>query len=209
MPSQKFVFCRVVELRFTQKSYVALLSEILFPGSIDAVIAANEVPRKQPAEPVLAAQLSFLSRRTVMQRFLMSVATSSLALAYAGCVGSEDAADAKDDTVQVAATQQAVTSIGDPLPGTDLDAFAEAKANFMQEEDIHDGLGPVFNENACSKCHGIPAVGGSGDQIEQRYGSIKNGVFFAYDQAPENEGGTLRQLFSNATFVRSEEHTSE
>ena len=136
-----------------------------------------------------------------MQRYLMSVATSSLALAYAGCVGSEDASDAKDDTVQVAATQQAVTVIGDPLPGTNAEAFAEAKANFIQEEDISDGLGPVFNENSCAKCHGIPTVGGSGNQIERRYGSITNGVFFAYDRAPENEGGTLRQLFSNGTFV--------
>src|SRR6185369_14632178 len=61
--------------------------------------------------------------------------------------------------------------------------------------------GPVFNERACGNCHGIPVVGGSGDQIERRYGSIQNGVFFAYDQAPENEGGTLRQLFSNGTYV--------
>lgn len=136
-----------------------------------------------------------------MQRYLMSVATSSLALAYAGCVGSEGGPDAKDDTVQVAAAQQAVTAIGDPLPGTDLTAFAEAKANFAAEEESADGLGPVFNERACGNCHAIPTVGGSGNQIERRYGSIKNGVFFAYDQAPENEGGTLRQLFSNGTFV--------
>ena len=44
-------------------------------------------------------------------------------------------------------------------------------------------------------------VGGSGNQIERRYGSVKNGVFFAYDQAPENEGGTLRQLFANGTYT--------
>src|SRR5215467_6040198 len=136
-----------------------------------------------------------------MQRYLMSVATSSLALAYAGCVGSDDANSANDEPVQVAATQQALTSIGDPLPGTDPVAFAAAKANFVAEEENEDGLGPVFNERACGNCHGIPTPGGSGNQIERRYGSITNGVFFAYDRAPENEGGTLRQLFSNGSYV--------
>jgi CxxC motif-containing protein (DUF1111 family) len=136
-----------------------------------------------------------------MQRYLISVATSSLALAYAGCVASDDAKPANDEPVQVASTQQAVTAIGDPLPGTDLDAFEEAKENFAAVEEIEDGLGPVFNEKACGACHGIPTIGGSGNQIERRYGSITDGVFFAYDRAPENEGGTLRQLFSNGTFV--------
>jgi CxxC motif-containing protein (DUF1111 family) len=131
------------------------------------------------------------------QRYLISVATSTLALGFAGCVSS-DAAPTTDEPV--AAAEQAATAIGDPLPGTDADAFAEAKANFMQEEEAADGLGPVFNENACAKCHAIPTVGGSGNQIERRYGSIANGVFFAYDRAPENEGGTLRQLFSNGTY---------
>jgi len=136
-----------------------------------------------------------------MQRYLISVATSSLALAYAGCVASDDAKEAKDEPVQVATTQQAVTAIGDPLPGTDPVAFAEAKANFVAEEESEDGLGPVFNERACGNCHAIPTVGGSGNQIERRYGSIANGVFFAYDRAPENEGGTLRQLFANDPYT--------
>ena len=91
-----------------------------------------------------------------MQRYLMSVATSSLALAYAGCVASEDATDHAGD--QVAATQQAVTAIGDALPGTDPTEFAAARANFAAEEEITDGLGPVFNERACGNCHAIDAI---------------------------------------------------
>ncbi len=132
------------------------------------------------------------------QRHWISVATSSLVLGFAGCVASDDA---QTTDAPVAAAQQAATAIGDPLPGTDPTAFAAAKANFAQEEGIADGLGPVFNEKACGNCHGLPTVGGSGNQIERRYGSVKNGVFFAYDQAPENEGGTLRQLFSNGTYT--------
>lgn len=136
-----------------------------------------------------------------MQRYWISVATSSLVLGFAGCVASDDAQGT--DEPAVAATAQAATAIGDPLPGTDATEFAAAKANFAQEEGLTDGLGPVFNETACGHCHAIPTVGGSGNQIERRYGSVKNGVFFAYDRAPENEGGTLRQLFSNGTFINT------
>jgi CxxC motif-containing protein (DUF1111 family) len=138
-------------------------------------------------------------RRTTMQRYLISVATSSLVLGFAGCVASDDAQGT--DEPAVAATAQAVTAIGDPLPGTDATAFAAARDNFAAEEEIEDGLGPVFNEKACGNCHGIPTVGGSGTQIERRYGSVKNGVFFGYDRAPENQGGTLRQLFANTPYT--------
>jgi CxxC motif-containing protein (DUF1111 family) len=58
----------------------------------------------------------------------------------------------------------------------------------------------VFNERACGACHSIPVLGGSGNQIERRFGEVTNGVFYGYDQAQDNEGGTLRQLFSNGTY---------
>jgi len=132
-----------------------------------------------------------------MQRYLMSVATSSLALtAIAGCVSTGDTGP--EDTTEA---QQSVTAIGDPLPGTDPAAFAEARDNFAQVEGIADGLGPVFNERACGNCHTTPVVGGSGTQIERRFGKVTNGVFFGYDRSPDNEGGTLRQLFSNGTYT--------
>jgi CxxC motif-containing protein (DUF1111 family) len=44
-------------------------------------------------------------------------------------------------------------------------------------------------------------LGGSGTQIERRFGEVTNGVFYGYDQAQDNEGGTLRQLFSNGTYT--------
>jgi len=129
----------------------------------------------------------------------MSVATSSLALtAIAGCV-SGTADEAGDNNT--AAPQEVTTAIGDPLPGTDATTFAAARDNFAQVEGITDGLGPVFNERACGNCHTTPVVGGSGTQIERRFGKVNNGVFFAYDGAPDNEGGTLRQLFSNGTYT--------
>jgi CxxC motif-containing protein (DUF1111 family) len=132
----------------------------------------------------------------MLQRTLKTVATSCFALtAIAGCVsdGAEDA-----DT---GVAQQGVTAIGDPLPGTDPVTFAEARDNFIATEDINDGLGPTFNERACGNCHTTPVVGGSGQQIERRFGKVTNGVFFGFDQAPDNEGGTLRQLFANGTYL--------
>jgi CxxC motif-containing protein (DUF1111 family) len=132
-----------------------------------------------------------------MQRYWMSVATSSLALtAMAGCV-STDRTEAGG--VNTAEAQQGVT-IGDALPGTDPVAFAAARDNFAAAEDITDGLGPTFNERACGNCHSAPVIGGSGSQIERRFGKVTNGVFFGFDQAPDNEGGTLRQLFTNGTY---------
>lgn len=134
-----------------------------------------------------------------MKRYLKSVATSSLALtAIAGCM-TADAADGQE--VETAATAQAATVIGDPLPGIDPARFAEAKDNFMAEEEIGDGIGPVFNETACSHCHSIPVVGGSGTQIERRFGRVSNGVFYGYDQSGNDQGGTLRQLFANPTYT--------
>jgi hypothetical protein len=90
---------------------------------------------------------------------------------------------------------------GDPLPGTDPVQFAAALANFAAPEEIADGLGPTFNEAACGNCHTTPVIGGSGLQVERRFGQITNGVFFAFDRDPNNFGGTLRQLFSNGTFA--------
>jgi CxxC motif-containing protein (DUF1111 family) len=130
----------------------------------------------------------------MLQRYLKTVATSSFALtAIAGCV----AAETRDG--DIAETQQGVT-IGSALPGTDPVLFAAARDNFAATEDITDGLGPTFNERACGNCHTTPVVGGSGAQIERRFGKVTNGVFFGFDQTPDNEGGTLRQLFANGTF---------
>lgn len=134
-----------------------------------------------------------------MKRYLTFVGTSSLALtAIAGCLSADAADQPEEDT---GATQQAATAIGDPLPGTNATAFAAGKANFAQEEAIADGLGPVFNEKACGNCHTTPMIGGSGSQIERRFGEVISGEFYAYDESQDNQGGTLRQLFSNGTYT--------
>jgi CxxC motif-containing protein (DUF1111 family) len=71
--------------------------------------------------------------------------------------------------------------IGDPLPNVtndELARFLAGQAAFEDEEDVADGLGPVFNENSCVTCHEIGATGGGGTRLETRFGRYHhNGMF--------------------------------
>jgi CxxC motif-containing protein (DUF1111 family) len=87
-------------------------------------------------------------------------------------------------------------ALGDALPGTNGTTFAAAKANFAATENAVDGLGPIFNERGCAACHGNGAIGGAGQNIERRYGTLTNGVF----DPLANTGGSLRQLFGLGGF---------
>jgi CxxC motif-containing protein (DUF1111 family) len=59
------------------------------------------------------------------------------------------------------------------------------RATFEQREEIADGLGPVYNAQACSECHQNP-VSGSASQInELRAGQTNNNVF------TDHPGGSL------------------
>src|SRR3954468_24745487 len=109
----------------------------------------------------------------------------SAALAGAGCGTMED-----DVTVASSAV------LGDRLPGTNAALFAEAKAAFDANEQITDGVGPIFNEHACGNCHSNGADGGAGENIERRFGRFVNGIFDPLAQL----GGTLRQLFTVGNF---------
>jgi CxxC motif-containing protein (DUF1111 family) len=73
-----------------------------------------------------------------------------------------------------------LTAIGDPLEGLTAaqeDAFDEGLDEFAEVEDVEDGLGPVFNDAACGNCHQSGAIGGAGETVETRFGTITNGVF--------------------------------
>jgi CxxC motif-containing protein (DUF1111 family) len=113
----------------------------------------------------------------------VSVILAAGALGALGCgVQGED----------VTTNEGAVT--GDQFAGSALSAadFAAAKANFNTVEGTADGLGPIFNANACGACHTLGAAGGAGQQIERRFGRFANGAF----NPLANEGGSLRQLFT-------------
>ncbi|HTS55811.1 MAG TPA: di-heme oxidoredictase family protein [Burkholderiales bacterium] len=58
-------------------------------------------------------------------------------------------------------------SAGNPLPGLtpgQAALFAAAKAEFMDTENVPDGLGPRMNLDSCVGCHVFPAPGGSSPQ---------------------------------------------
>jgi CxxC motif-containing protein (DUF1111 family) len=128
-----------------------------------------------------------------------------------GCVDAPDPVGQTttgDEEAALNLLPSAARMIGDVLPGTDLASFEVAADAFGEIEGIADGLGPIFNERGCGSCHTTPVMGGSGEQIERRFGSMEGGFFYGYDQDPDNHGGTLRQLFSNGTYTHGAESCS-
>ena len=112
-------------------------------------------------------------------------------------VGCADLPSEDDELVEFSSTEQAITAVGDALPGTDAADFAAAKEAFEAVEEIDDGVGPVFNEQACGRCHTQGAIGGAGVQIERRFGRFVNSRF----DSLANRGGSLRQLFTVGSFT--------
>jgi CxxC motif-containing protein (DUF1111 family) len=112
-------------------------------------------------------------------------------------IGCNDATpqSTEQDPSQEIEIIQSVTALGDPIPGlntTQLEAFKAGKTAFSSEEDpVLDGFGPIFNEKSCSTCHSLGAIGGSGTQIETRFGRLENGVF----DPLAAQGGSLIQVF--------------
>src|SRR5436190_12523245 len=109
-----------------------------------------------------------LKRRRTMKRTLFALAAIlALPLAAGGCSNLMDESTAADNSA----------ALGDSLPGTNATLFAQARAAFGTTETVQDGLGPIFNERSCGQCHALGAMGGGGQQIERRYGTLTNGVF--------------------------------
>jgi CxxC motif-containing protein (DUF1111 family) len=88
-------------------------------------------------------------------------------------------------------------ALGGHLAGVSDADFNAALDNFNLVESIDDGVGPVFNDVACGRCHTGGAAGGAGEQIERRFGRVSNGTFINLN----NEGGSLRQLQTLGTFA--------
>jgi CxxC motif-containing protein (DUF1111 family) len=103
--------------------------------------------------------------------------------------------DPDDDTVSaMTAQKQAMqATYGQPFPNLrteELERFDGGRAQFVTEEGPADGLGPVFNDVSCGKCHATPALGGGSTTLETRFGAITNGVFDPLTQF----GGSLIQV---------------
>ena len=130
-----------------------------------------------------------------MKRAILALAAIPLLpLAVTGC------SDLTDDSV----SGQDNFALGDAIPGTNATNFAAAKANFGLTETQQDGLGPIFNERSCSACHSNGAIGGAGQNIERRYGTLTNGVFNGLPAT----GGSLRSCSASAASTRARASTA-
>jgi CxxC motif-containing protein (DUF1111 family) len=66
--------------------------------------------------------------------------------------------------------------------------FAADEAIFMEEEDIGDGLGPVYNARSCVDCHATPNVGGTSQVTELRVGHTDASGNFVNPTITINDG---------------------
>ena len=68
---------------------------------------------------------------------------------------------------------------GAPLPGLTLEQralFERGRGIFQTEFTPETGLGPLFNNNACSQCHEDPVVGAIGEEVETHQTAFHGGV---------------------------------
>lgn len=94
--------------------------------------------------------------------------------------------------VTTTAFGQRPTTSGGPLNGltpAQLAAFNAGLEEFEEEEEVDEGLGPVFNGRSCAECHSVPAIGGGSERTVTRFGKMTNGVFDPMAQF----GGSLIQ----------------
>jgi CxxC motif-containing protein (DUF1111 family) len=82
---------------------------------------------------------------------------------------------------------------GQPLPGLTLDErarFDRGRAAFERSHEIASGLGPVFNDTACNRCHNKRGVGGAGIQSARLVGFAQGAE---YDPLVAEGGPALAQ----------------
>src|SRR5947199_8177484 len=71
---------------------------------------------------------------------------------------------------------------------TDNATFAADEGVFMEEEDIGDGLGPVYNARSCVDCHATPNVGATSQVSELRVGHTDGAGNFVNPTITINDG---------------------
>ena len=90
---------------------------------------------------------------------------------------------------------------GDPVPGR---SFRDNIAIFAEQEEVDEGLGPVYNARSCGECHDSTAVGGRSQIAELRAGRTVSGVFAPQDP----EGSLINQRAITAALVERVAATS-
>lgn len=119
--------------------------------------------------------------------------TSIVLISLTACdIQMREATDPSDSAF--AGGVEAVTArvLGEPLfglSGDELARFEAGRDEFEQVETVEEGLGPVFNEAACSTCH-INPLGGTNGRVETRFGRLGPGGAF---DPMASVGGSLIQ----------------
>jgi CxxC motif-containing protein (DUF1111 family) len=118
-------------------------------------------------------------------------------------VGAASGCSDTGDPPALASAEQAVTAAapgttGAPLAGISAAAFDAALTAFNTDETPADGLGPLFNNTSCGRCHTLGGIGGAGVQINRHFGRFVDGKFDPMGA----QGGDARSLFSLGTFNR-------
>lgn len=88
--------------------------------------------------------------------------------------------------------QQQQPAAGASLAGLTADqraAFDHGREDFVEDETVDEGLGPVFNERSCVACHNVPAAGGGSRRTVTRFARRIGGT---YDPMTDL-GGSLLQ----------------
>jgi len=95
-------------------------------------------------------------------------------------------------TLSSATAQEAAPIMGEPFEGmspAELTRFEDGKIQFERIFSSAEGLGPIFNDNACSACHSAPLSGGHASTAVTRFGMAGP----PFDPLA-NLGGSLQQL---------------
>ena len=73
-----------------------------------------------------------------------------------------------------------VSEVGGMISGASgsfVAGFGAGLLTFRRDETLATGLGPVFNETSCSRCHNVPAVGGGSTRNVTRFARRNDGIF--------------------------------
>jgi CxxC motif-containing protein (DUF1111 family) len=62
------------------------------------------------------------------------------------------------------------------------------------------GLGPIYNDSACSNCHNFPAFGGGGSALLTRFGKTSGGVF---NPLTSEDGTLLHAAYTNSNCIET------
>ncbi|MCA9516305.1 MAG: c-type cytochrome, partial [Myxococcales bacterium] len=131
-------------------------------------------------------------------------------IAFLGSLGGAD--EASPGLLPPGAKAPGVGELGGPireLTAAEQDQFDMGREVFDRDTFMSDGLGPVFNGDACRSCHFDPVIGGSGpvDVNVIRHGEVVDGTTFiappfgTISQRHATDGSTRPPFFEDANVT--------